>query len=110
MKQRDIWLADLNPVRGSEQKGSRPVVILSGNLLNNLMPVVIVCPLSSKIKNYKGNVMLYPDDQNRLSEPSEAIIFQIRSISKERLIKKIGNITTKQLSELKKGLDDILRY
>jgi mRNA interferase MazF len=110
MKQCEIWLADLNPVRGSKQKGFRPVIILSGNLLNSMMPVVITCPLTTKIKNYKGNVVLSPNETNGLSELSEAVIFQIRAISKERLVKKIGKITLQQLQELKQGLDDILRY
>lgn len=110
MKQCEIWLADLNPVRGSEQKGFRPVIILSGNLLNSMMPVVITCPLTTKIKNYKGNVVVTPSETNGLSEQSEAVIFQIRSVSKERLVKKIGKITQEQLQELKQGLDDILRY
>lgn len=110
MNQCEIWLADLNHVRGSEQKGFRPVIILSGNLLNSMMPVVITCPLTTKIKNYKGNVVVTPSETNGLSEQSEAVIFQIRSVSKERLVKKIGKITQQQLQELKQGLDDILRY
>lgn len=110
MKQCEIWLANLNPVRGSEQKGFRPVIILSGNLLNNLMPVVITCPLTTKIKGYKGNIVLTPDSLNGLSEKSEAVIFQIRSVSKERLVKKFGQISQEQLLTLKQGLDDILKY
>ena len=110
MKQCEIWYADLNPVRGNEQKGFRPVVIISGNMLNQYLPVVIVCPLTSKIKNYKGNIILKPDDENGLTEPSEIMIFHIRSISKERLIRKIGVITGRELTNLKLGLDDILRY
>ncbi|WP_167605491.1 type II toxin-antitoxin system PemK/MazF family toxin [Maribellus sediminis] len=110
MKQCEIWLADLNPVKGSEQKGMRPVVILSGNVLNDYMPIVIVCPLTTKIKGYKGNLILEADSINKLSQQSEVLTFHIRSVSKERLIKKIGTITEKQLAELKQGLDDILRY
>ena len=110
MKQCEIWIADLNPVRGSEQKGFRPVIILSGNMLNTLMPVVIICPLTTKIKEYKGNIVLMPDSKNGLSEKSEAVIFQIRSVAKERMIKKIGQITQNQFIKLKQGLDDILRY
>ncbi|HSM48408.1 MAG TPA: type II toxin-antitoxin system PemK/MazF family toxin, partial [Draconibacterium sp.] len=109
MKQCDIWYADLNPVRGSEQQGFRPVVIISGNMLNQYLPVVIVCPLTSKIKNYKGNIVLEPDEENGLTEPSEIMIFHIRSISKERLVRKIGEITSGELDGLKLGLDDILR-
>ncbi len=110
MKQREIWYADLNPVIGSEQKGHRPVVIISGDLLNTYLPIVIACPLTTKIKNYKGNVVLEPTEANGLSKPSEIMIFHIRSVSKERLLKKIGSITAGELTKLKKGLDDILRY
>ncbi|MCF8230059.1 MAG: type II toxin-antitoxin system PemK/MazF family toxin [Bacteroidales bacterium] len=110
MNQREIWYADLNPVRGSEQRGFRPVVIVSGNLLNAYLPVVIACPLMTKIKNYKGNLVLSPDKNNGLSKKSEIMIFHIRSISKERLVKKTGMITQDQLSILKQSLDDILRY
>ncbi len=110
MKQCEIWLADLNPVRGSEQKGMRPVIIVSGNVLNDYMPIVIACPLTSKIKAYKGNIVLEPDQTNGLSAKSEILTFHIRSISKERLVKKLGKISEQQLTELKQGLDDILRY
>lgn len=110
MKQCEIWYTDLNPVKGSKQKGYRPVVIISGNVLNRYMNIVIVCPLTSKIKGYKGNIILDPDDKNGLSEKSEILTFHIRSISKDRLVKKIGEITNKQLIELKSGLSDILKY
>lgn len=110
MKQCEIWLADLNPVKGSEQRGLRPVVIVSGNVLNDYMKIVITCPLTTKIKGYKGNLVLEPDNTNKLLAKSEVLTFHIRSISKERLVKKIGRITDKQLAELKQYLGDILRY
>ncbi|MFH1297289.1 MAG: type II toxin-antitoxin system PemK/MazF family toxin [Bacteroidota bacterium] len=110
MKQCEIWFADLNPVKGSEQKGFRPVVIISGNLLNQYLKVVITCPLTTSIKGYKGNVILEPNEQNGIAKKSEIMIFHIRSISKDRLVKKIGCITGKQLAQIKQGLGEILRY
>lgn len=110
MKQGEIWLANLNPGKGSEQKGLRPVAIISGNILNQYLPIVIVCPLTSKIKNYKGNLVITPDKQNGLIEPSEILTFHIRSISKDRLVSKFGSLKQEQISVVKKGLDDILRY
>jgi len=110
MKQCEIWYANLNPGKGSEQQGFRPVVIISGNMLNQYLQVVIACPLTTKIKNYKGNLVLEPNDENGLSEKSEIITFHIRSVSKDRLVKKIGKISEEQLKQLKVGLDDILRY
>jgi mRNA interferase MazF len=68
MKQGEIWYANLNPVTGSEQLGHRPVLIISGNLLNEHLPVVICCPLTTKIKNYKGNIILEPDQENNLTQ------------------------------------------
>lgn len=110
MKQGEIWYADLNPVKGSEQHGYRPVVIISGNVLNTYLQIVIACPLTSKIKNYKGNIVLSPDQDNGLNDTSEVMVFHVRSISKTRLVKKIGRITSGQLSDILEGLQDILRY
>lgn len=110
MKQGEIWDIYLDPVRGREQGGRRPAVILSGNLLNKHLDVVIVCPLTSKIKNYKGNLILAPDEKNGLQEKSEVLTFHIRSVSKKRLDKKLGEITSKEISYIKSTIDDILRY
>ncbi|MCD4737535.1 MAG: type II toxin-antitoxin system PemK/MazF family toxin [Bacteroidales bacterium] len=110
MKQCEIWYAGLNPVKGSEQKGFRPVVVVSGNMLNKYLPIVIACPLTTKIKAYKGNVIISPDDKNGLSEKSEVLTFHIRSISKEMLTKKVGEITETQLNIIKQTLEDILKY
>jgi mRNA interferase MazF len=110
MKQREIWYAGLDPARGSEQRGKRPVVIISGDLLNEYLPIVIACPLTTKIKNYKGNLILEPSEQNGLHDISEVMTFHIRSISKERLVRKIGSISKEELASIKQGLDDILRY
>ena len=110
IKQCEIWLTDLNPIKGSEQAGVRPVVIISGNLMNEHLNVVITCPLTSKIKNYKGNVVLQPNSKNNITQPSEIMTFHLRSMSKDRLIKKIGSISEKELSQIKECLGDILRY
>lgn len=110
MKQAEIWYANLNPIKGSEQAGHWPVLIISGNMLNKYLEIVIVCPLTTKIKNYKGNLVIKPTNQNGLISTSEILTFHIRSISKDRLIKKIGSINEDELQQIKLGLDDILRY
>ena len=61
MKQGEIWELYLNPTKGSEQSGRRPAVIISGDMLNKYLQVVIVCPLTTSIKNYKGNVIIKPE-------------------------------------------------
>ena len=108
MQKGEIYLADLNPVKGSEQAGKRPVVIVSGNLLNQYAPVVWVCPLSSKIENYKGDLILKPNKTNGLSKESEVLIMHLRSISKSRLGKKLGEISVTDLNFLRKGIQEVL--
>lgn len=66
MKQNDIYEAYLDPIVGSEQGGRRPVVIISGNLINSRVRNVICCPLTSRIKNYAGNPILKPHASNGL--------------------------------------------
>ena len=110
MKQGEIWYANLNPSKGSEQVGLRPVVIVSGNLLNEHMQIVIAAPLTTKIKNYKGNPVLSPTRKNGLQKPSEMLVFHIRSISKERLVRRVGLIEPSELQTSIKTLNDILKY
>ena len=110
MLQGEIWYAHLDPVKGSEQSGYRPIVIISGNLLNQYLPVVICFPLTTKIKNYKGNLVLQPDAINNLTQASEVLTFHVRSVAKERLQKKIGKLTEEQIHSLKQYLNEILTY
>jgi mRNA interferase MazF len=110
MNQGEIWLADLNPTKGSEQAGIRPVVIVSGNMLNEHLGIIIVIPLTTKVKNFKGNPVLTPNKSNGLKEESEMLVFHVRSVSKDRLTKKLGSISAEELNRAIKTLNDILKY
>jgi mRNA interferase MazF len=107
MRQGEIWMSDLNPVIGTELAGRRPVVILSGNLMNKFLQVVITAPLTSKIKNYQGNPILKPSSMNGLKLESELMVFHIKSISKDRLIEMIGEISKEELRTALATLNDI---
>jgi mRNA interferase MazF len=107
LRQGEIWNADLNPVKGSEQSAFRPVVIISGNLLNKYLNVVITVPLTTKIKNYQGNRVLHPNGTNGLKAKSEMMIFHIRSIAKQRLMEKAGAITSEELQRALDTLNDL---
>lgn len=104
MRQGDIWFADLNPTKGSEQSGKRPVVIVSGDTLNDALPIVIAVPITSKIKSYPTCVLLLASKMNGLKNDSEAVPFQIRAIAKKRLTKQIGLVNEEELREILKGL------
>ena len=102
-------MVNLNPTKGSEQAGKRPVLIVSGNLLNKYSLVVWVCPLSTKIKNYKGDIVLEPTPDNGLSKTSEVLTLHLRSISRDRLEKKLGTIPVENLETVRKSVDEILK-
>ncbi len=108
MRQGELWMADMEPVKGSEQGKKRPVVIISGNTMNTHFPVVVICPLTSNMKNYMGCVAIRKSKTNGLSTDSEIITFQVRTLSKERLSKKIGSISNEELQVVLDGLNDIL--
>lgn len=104
IKQKNIVLIDLNPTRGSEQKGTRPAVVISGNAFH-VSGLAIVCPLTSKIKNYEGNVVLRPNKKNGLSELSEILVNQIRTISQDRISKVLGEVSDEEAEKIFEGFN-----
>ena len=110
MKQREIFLTRFDPVMGSEQGGIRPAVIISGDSLNQAMNVCIMVPLSSQIKNYPGCFVIQKDIKNGLLKDSELMTFQVRVISKDRILKKIGVISAREMEKIKLSLLEILTY
>ncbi len=110
MKRGEIWRAMLNPVTGREQAGFRPVLIISGNLLNANTEIVIACPLTTKIKRYHGNLILAPDLKNGLTEVSEVLTLQVRSICKNQLTERMGHIPEAEVLKLHQTLNEIMRY
>jgi mRNA interferase MazF len=93
VKRGDIFLADLEPVRGSEQGGIRPVLIVQNNISNNYSPVVIVVAITSKVSNkeYPTDVFVSKRDSN-LNKDSTILLNQIRTLDKNRLKKKISSL------------------
>ena len=85
MFEMEIWMADLEPVVESEQGATRPVVIISGPLMNAHYPVIFICPHTRKIKPYKGCSVIRPDKNNKLKVVSQAVPFQIRTVAKSLL-------------------------
>ena len=102
MNQYDVYLADLNPTIGREQQGKRPVLIISNNY-ENLLDVITILPLTSLKKNRR----VYPNElllKDELEKPSLVLCQQIRSISKQRLVKRHTTIenpfTRKEIMEI----------
>jgi len=90
----NIYMADLNPIIGSEQAGKRPVVVVSDEAFNQSLPVVTILPITSYKegrKIYPAEVFLSIDDSGLIKE-SIIMAHQIRTISKKRLSFLCGEI------------------
>ncbi len=90
----DIWLCDFNPVRGHEQAGRRPALVVSVDLFNQSRAcLVVVIPITSTLRNIPFHVILQPPEGG-IQNPSALLCEAVRSISKERLISRWGSIST----------------
>lgn len=89
-----IFKANLNPVMGLEQKGTRPVIAISDENFNRVMPVVTVLPLTSLKKGRRvyPNEVLLKKEVFGLPNDSIVLAHQIRTISKQRLHDQVGAI------------------
>lgn len=90
----EIWLIDWSPARGSEQEGIRPSLILQsdkGNLNENYNNTIVLA-ITTKGKNIPFHIFLKSNEENGLREDSFIKCEQILTVSKERLVKKIGKI------------------
>src|SRR2546423_3146276 len=89
-----VWLANLDPVVGSEQGKTRPVLVLSDSRLNQLLPVVNVLPVTSRKPQRRvyPNEALLPAGSAGLVAESIVLCYQIRTLDKQRLIKSFGSL------------------
>ena len=89
-----IFLANLDPAVGSEQGKTRPVLVISEEEINQILPVVNVLPITSRKHGRKiyPNEVLFPAKTAGLENESILLCYQIRTLDKKRLIKEIGKI------------------
>jgi mRNA interferase MazF len=89
-----VWRANLEPVVGSEQGRTRPVIVISVSFLNNILPVVNIIPITS----LKSNRRIYPNEAKLpantggLALDSIALCYQVRTLDKQRLTQMFGVI------------------
>lgn len=103
----DIRWADLNPVRGCEQAGIRPVLILSHDIFNERSGTVIAVAITSQPQR-AGFPLTLELETTDLPKRSWVKISQIRTLSVERIGKKIGRVAPEELDQIVEGLNEII--
>ncbi len=95
----EVWLADLGATRGHEQAGRRPVLILSVDLFNaGPAQLVIVLPLTSTIRNVSAHIPIHPPEGG-LRRPSTILCDAIRSVTRDCLIARWGDVSSTTLAD-----------
>jgi mRNA interferase MazF len=107
IKQFDIWLADLNPSRGTEPGKTRPVVIIQTNLLNDTHLSTVVCPITSNVQP-EINLLRIHLKKGQLDKLSDVLVDQIRAIDNKRFIKKVGQLNKDQIMKIKDNIRIVL--
>jgi len=105
VKRGEVYLADLNPVQGSEQGGIRPVLIIQNDVGNHYSPTVIIAAITAKISKAKlpTHVEINKDEVGLLKD-SVILLEQIRTIDKERLEDRIGELCDETMKTVDVGL------
>lgn len=107
IKQFDVVQVALNPIRGSEQSGTRPCVVLLTNAMAGVGRMTVVAPLTSKKidRIFPQEVLIDPSKDNGVSQPSKIKIDQVRAIASERVIRKMGTLEARYHQPILRALD-----
>lgn len=110
MRRGEVWLIDLDPTVGSEIRKTRPAVIVNDDAVGAL-PLKIIVPITDWKVHYAvaaWMVRVDPDSANGLSKTSAADAFQVRSVSQQRFVKQIGQLSATLMDEIATALATVL--
>ena len=100
----DIYWANLDPTIGSEMKKTRPVVIVSPDVMNRNLNTVLVCPLTTTSKSYPTRISVSFEGKEGM-----IALDHIRSIDKRRLVNKSGRLVEDEQDRVVNGLIEMLK-
>lgn len=99
----EIWLAKLDPTQGSEQAGTRPIIVFQESTLSQFTTTIITIPLTTNLRRAAlPTCLMIPQGQGGLNQDSVALCHQIRVLDKTRLIKKLGQLELEIITSLEK--------
>lgn len=100
----EIWLLDLSPTIGHEQSALRPALVISEDIFNSgPAGLVITCPITSKNRQIRAHLEVLPPEGG-LAMPSYIMTEQVRTVSKNRLIRKTGRVSVATMEEVEDKL------
>lgn len=103
INQFDIVLVNLDPTMGIEMKKTRPCVVLSPNEMNKYLQTIIIAPMTTHSKSYPTRVAIHHNSDNGF-----IVLDQIRTIDRTRIVKKLGQLTEKEIGKAKQVVQEML--
>jgi mRNA interferase MazF len=109
MKKGEIWRVAIPAAAGHAQSGERPAIILQELAFNNSLPTTLIVPLTSKLatSRFDGTLVIQPDQQNGLTAPSVALVFQMRTLDQQNCLKPMGMLDAATLDQIFDVLDQL---
>lgn len=110
MQRGEIWLINLDPTIGAEIKKTRPAVIMNDDAIG-ILPLKVIVPITDWKERYAVApwiVQLEPDIGNGLEKPSAADAFQVRSVSQERFVQRLGKLSDTAVEAITEALAVVL--
>lgn len=101
LTQYEIVLVNLDPTIGSELKKTRPAVLISPNEMNKYLNTVVIAPMKGSSKSYPTRV-----EVNHNKTKGWIVLDQIRTIDRQRITKKLGSLTPKEIEKVKRILKE----
>lgn len=100
-----VWQVRLDPAEGAEQAGTRPVVVISSDVLNRNLPVVTIAALTSRKTDrlFRTEVLVEPPEGG-LSKLSKILLYQVRTVSKSRMLNYLGQLTDETMAKVSVAL------
>ena len=103
LKQYEVVLVNLDPTQGSEMKKTRPCVVISPNEMNRYLRTIIIAPLTTQSRDYPTRLEVLVQEKN-----AWMVLDQIRTIDRNRVIKKLGLISKEEVQMCKKVIRQML--
>ncbi|HXF39085.1 MAG TPA: type II toxin-antitoxin system PemK/MazF family toxin [Blastocatellia bacterium] len=101
VKRSEVWLADLNPTRGSEQAGTRPVLIFQNDLINKFTTTVLTIPFTTNLRRASlPSCVKVSKGEGGLDSDSVALCHQLRVLDKTRLQRKLGELSEETMASI----------
>ena len=106
----DVVVVNLDPTIGVEIKKTRPAIVVSNDSINHFSQLVVVVPLTKNTARVSPSHVVIPKGTARLTFTSKVVTEQIKAVDKQRILRKLGSLTTAVMEQVDRALKNTLAF